>query len=108
MASTASQLAALGNDQQFQMRVRSIVIQVANTVIQEAPADPDTRRDFARKVISQPDTAARLAIPVANMTNLQAGATTYDFETAHVITDVSDAALLAQITAAWDVLSGNI
>lgn len=108
MPSTASQLAALANDQQFQMRVRSIMMQVANAVLQEPPADPDTRRNYARLVIQSPDVAQRAAIPVANTTNLIAGTTTYDFDTAHVITDVSDAALLAQITAAWDILSGNI
>jgi hypothetical protein len=106
MPSTASQLAALGNDQQFQMRVRSIVIQVAANVIQEPPATPDTRRTFARQMISNPETAQRLAIPVANMTNLKAGTTIYDFETAQIVTDVTDDALFSQITAAWDLLAG--
>jgi hypothetical protein len=106
MPSTAAELAALGSDQQFQMRVRSIVIQVAEVVIQEPPATPDARRNFAKQMISNPDTAARLAIPVANMVNLKAGTTSYDFEAAHVVTDVSDDALFSQITAAWDLLSG--
>lgn len=108
MPSTASELAALGNDPLFQLRIRSLVIQVANQVMTEPPATPDTRRQFARQMITQPDAAQRLAVPVANMTNVKAGDTTYDFATARVITDVSDAALLAQITAAWDVLSGNV
>lgn len=106
MPSTASELAALGNDHQFQLRVRSIVLQVAETVLQEPPATPDTRRAFARQMLANPDAAQRLAIPVANTTNLKAGATTYDFETAQVVTDVTDDALFSQITAAWDLLAG--
>lgn len=106
MASTAAELAALGNDQQFQLRVRSIVIQVAETVLQEPPANPDTRRNFARQMLAAPDAAQRLAVPVANTTNLKAGATTYDFEAGNVVTDVTDDALYAQITAAWDLLAG--
>lgn len=106
MPSTASQLAALGDDLQFQLRIRSIVIQVAEGVMQEAPATPDTRRIFARQMISNPGTAQQLAIPVANMTNVKAGATTYDFATAQVVTDVTDDALFSQISAAWDLLAG--
>lgn len=106
MASTASQLAALGNDSQFQLRVRSIVLQVANNVLQEAPQDPDTRREFAREMIQNPSAAQLVAIPIANTTNLVAGNTTYDFDTAQVLTDVSDAALFSQISAAWDLLAG--
>lgn len=106
MPSTASQLAALGNDSQFQMRVRSIVLQVAAGVIQEAPATPDKRRDFARQMLSNPDQAARLAVTVANTTNVIAGTTSYDFEVANVVTDVTDAALFGQISAIWDILAG--
>lgn len=108
MASTASQLAALGNDAQFQLRVRSLMLQVAVTVSNEAPQTPDTRRDFARRIIANPEVAQRSAIMVANTTNVIAGTTTYDFETAQVVSDVSDAALLSQITAAWDLLSGKV
>jgi hypothetical protein len=108
MPSTASQLAALGNDLQFQLRVRSIMLQVAATVAAEAPQDPDTRRNYARQVIQNPELAQRAAIPVANMTNVIAATTTYDFETGQVVTDITDAALFGQITAGWDLLSGNI
>jgi hypothetical protein len=107
MASTAAQLAALGNDQAFQMRVRSIVLQVAAQVYNETPVPPDDkRRAFARQMLANSDAAQRLAVPIANTTNLIAGNTTYDFEAAHVVSDVSDAALFAQITAAWDLLAG--
>lgn len=108
MPSTASQLAALGNDVQFQWRVRSIVLQVAVNVSNEAPQDPDTRREFARQVLQNPESAQRSAIAIANTTNLIAANTTYDFVSGHVVTDVTDAALFAQITAAWDLISGNI
>jgi hypothetical protein len=107
MASTASELAALGNDQQFQLRVRSIVLQVAGQVSQEAAQDPDTRRNYARQVVQNPEIAQRAAIPVANMTNVVAANTSYDFETGQVISDITDAALFGQVTAGWDVLSGN-
>lgn len=107
MPSTAAQLAALGNDQQFQLRVRSIVVQVAATVYNEAPVPPDDkRRAFARQMLANTDAAQRLAVPIANTTNLIAGTTTYDFIAAHVVTDVTDAALHAQITAAWNLLAG--
>lgn len=108
MPSTASQLAALGNDLQFQLRVRSIVLQVAVNVSNEAPQDPDTRRNFARMVLQNPEQAQRSAIAIANTTNVIAGTTTYDFESGHVKNDITDAALFAQITAAWDLISGNI
>lgn len=108
MPSTASELAALGNDQQFQLRVRSLMLQVAATIAEEAAQDPDTRRNYARNIIQNPELAQRAAIPVANMTNVIAANTTYDFDTGQVITDITDAALFGQITAGWDLLSGNI
>jgi len=108
MPSTASELAALGNDIQFQLRVRSIMLQVAAQIVEEPVGNPDTRRQYARTIIQSPEVAQRAAVPVANMTNVIAATTTYDFETSQVVSDITDAALFGQITAGWDLLSGNI
>jgi uncharacterized membrane protein len=48
----------------------------------------------------------RLAIIIANTTNLIAGNVTYDWLNNRPITDVSDAAILSQIAAVWNMLAG--
>ncbi len=106
MSSTAAQLAALGNDSQFQYRVRSLILQEAAVIYGEAPATPDTRRTFARNVLANNDVAQRLAVVIANRTNLVAGATSYDFTSGHVVTDVTDAAISSQIASDWNLLAG--
>ena len=106
MASTASQLSALGNDGQFQMRVRALLIQQAIVVYAEAPDTPDTRRNFAKQLITNTDMAVRLAIVIANTTNVIAGNITFDFVNNRPVTDVSDAELVSQIAAVWNMLAG--
>lgn len=106
MASTASQLAALGNDPQFQYRIRSLMLQQAAIVYAEVPANPDTRRIFAKTLLTDPFSAIKYAVLVANRTNILAGNTTYDFTSGHVITDVSDASIISQIATDWNMLAG--
>jgi hypothetical protein len=106
MSSTADQLAALGNDSSFRLRIQSLALQVAVTVYAEAPATPDTRRNFAKQILSNTNIAQNLANVLANRTNLVAGNTTYDFSTGHVKTDVTDAAISSQIASDWNMLAG--
>jgi hypothetical protein len=107
MASTAAQLNALGNDAQFRARVQSLLVQQAAVVYAEAPAIPDTRRNLAKQVLSNPSAfAANVAGVIANRPNLVAGTTTYDWNNAHPVTDVTDAAIQSQITTDWSMLAG--
>jgi hypothetical protein len=105
MASTAAQLAALGNDGQFQMRVRGIILNVAQTVYAEAPGT-EPRRQFARQMIQNSDAAQRLAIVVASMPALVAGTVTYDWDNGRPVTSVTDSAIVTQVTALWNLLAG--
>lgn len=106
MPSTAAQLAALGNDAQFQVRVRGIVLNVAATVYAEAPQTPDMRRAFARQVIANTDVAQRLAVAVASLPPLVAGTTTFDWDNNRPVTSVTDGALVTAIAAAWNMFAG--
>jgi hypothetical protein len=106
MASTADQLAALGNDSQFQLRVRGIILNVAQTVYAEAPGTPDTRRQFARQMLTNPDAAQRLAPVVASSPTLVAGTTTFDFANNRPVTNVTDGALVTAVAALWNALAG--
>lgn len=106
MSSNAAQLAALGNDLQFQLRVRSLVLQQAAVVYAEAPTTPDTRRTFAKSVLSNANIALQFAALLANRPNLVVGNTTYDFINAHIVTDVSDAAISSQIATDWSMMAG--
>lgn len=49
---------------------------------------------------------ANLVMVVATRTNVAAGNTTYDFANARVITDVTDAAILAQLGSDWSMMAG--
>lgn len=106
MPSTAAQLATLGNDQQFQLRIRSIILNVAATVYTESPATPDTRRQFARQIIQNSEAAQRLAIVVASLPALVNGTVTFDWDNNRPVTSVTDGALVTAITSAWNMLAG--
>ncbi len=65
------------------------------------------RKDFARYV--QQNTAGveeNWVMTVANRTNLVAGNTSYDFPNGRVVTDVTDAAIVAQLAADWSMMAG--
>lgn len=65
------------------------------------------RKDFAKYVMANTaGVAANLVMLVANRTNVQAGNTTYDFPTARVVTDATDAAILAQLGSDWSMMAG--
>jgi hypothetical protein len=106
MASTASQLAILANDSQFQMRVRGVVLNVAATVYSETPATPDTRREFSKRLMSNPDQAQRLAVVIASLPALVAGTVTFDWDSNRPVTSVTDAGLVTAVTSAWNMLAG--
>lgn len=65
------------------------------------------RKDFASYVMQ--NTAGVLAnriMTVANSTNVKAGTTTYDFATARIVTDATDAAILSQLAFDWSMMAG--
>jgi hypothetical protein len=49
---------------------------------------------------------ANLVMTVANRTNVLAANTTYDFISGHVVSDVTDAAITAQLSADWSMMAG--
>lgn len=49
---------------------------------------------------------ANLVMVVANRTNVLAANTTYDFPTNTVVSDVTDAAITAQLAADWSMMAG--
>lgn len=50
--------------------------------------------------------AANLVMVVANRTNVQAANTTFDWPSYRVVTDATDAAILAQLGADWSMMAG--
>ena len=65
------------------------------------------RQDFAKFVMANTaGVQSNLVATVANRTNLVAGNTTYDFPNGRVVTDVSDAAIVAQLAADWSMMAG--
>lgn len=49
---------------------------------------------------------ANLVMTVANRTNVLAANTSYDFAAGRVVSDVTDAAITAQLSADWSMLAG--
>ncbi len=65
------------------------------------------RKDFAKFVMANvAGVQANLIATVANGTNLVAGNTSHDFPTGRTVTDVTDAAILAQLSADWSKMAG--
>ncbi|HKW09277.1 MAG TPA: hypothetical protein VJO33_02795 [Gemmatimonadaceae bacterium] len=96
----------LGVDPIFISRCAPIMCDVASTVLVETGIGPthQQRADYARKVIASPSLAAIQAAPfLAQTTNV---ASTISFEDTGITTTVTDPALLSQINASWNDLSG--
>lgn len=109
MASTADQLAALGNDNQFRLRVQSLLVQQAGVVYGEGTGVTNhaTRAAFAKQVLNNPGGIAQnVAAVIASRPNLVAQNTTMDWATGRVKTDATDAQIQSQISTDWDMLSG--
>lgn len=108
MASTADQLAALGNDSQFRLRIQSLLVQQAGVVYAEV-GDPNhaTRVIFAKQVNNNAaQVAQNVAAVIVNRTNLVAATTTYNFATGHIETSATDAQIQSQLATDWNMLSG--
>lgn len=109
MASTADQLAALGNDVQFRLRIQSLLVQQAGVVYAESGGTPNhaIRVAYAKEVLKNAGGVAQnVAAVIVNRTNLVAGTTTWNFATGHPETNVADAAIQSQLATDWDMLSG--
>jgi len=104
MAISTSRLASLlGIDPTFQARVATILLGEASTVLAETPSQP-ARVAYAQRVINNPAFTAATAAPFLAQTTNVVG--TITMEDTGVVTSVTDAALLAQISASWDDLAG--
>ena len=98
---------ALANTAQFQGRCAYILATVAMTVRAESAgtANHAERDALARYIIADPQGyAAKVAVVIAGTTNVvAAGTSTVD---GVLVSNATDAALLAQITDIWNVLAG--
>lgn len=103
MAATAAQLSALGSDQKFQDRIKSLLIQQAGVVYGQGASTPGYA--YARQIL-QGSVNPLVAQIIANRTNLVASNVSYDFNEGHVITDATDAAIQSQIATDWAMLAG--
>jgi hypothetical protein len=108
MAATTSQLVALSQDQAFIRRARAIILEVCAAVYLEDPQTPNhgARVSFANKLIQQPGLADGLVSLLVTRVNLVASNVTYSFDTGQILTDASDAAILAQVTSDWNMFAG--
>lgn len=65
------------------------------------------RKDFAKFVMSNTaGVQSDLVMTVANRTNVAAANTTFDFPTGRIVSDVTDAAILAQLASDWSMMAG--
>ena len=105
---TTNELIALGNDQDFRQRIRTLMLVQAGVVYNENPATANhtARANFASKIAQSPGLADALASALAARTNLQASVVTYDFNAHRVVTDATDAAISSQIATDWNYLAG--
>jgi|SRR5215467_1785647 len=107
MAISTSRLASLlGQDPTFIARLTATLCGEATTVLDESGvgASHAARAQYAQRVIQNPPVMAALAAPlIAQSTNVVG---TITIEDTGVVTSVTDAALLAQVGASWNTLSG--
>jgi hypothetical protein len=101
---------ALSNDPSFIQRIQFLLTQEATVVLAEVNTTPNhvLRVQYARQVIQNAQQAAIAAsVTIASSTNLVAANTTINpGSPITVTTDATDAAILAQISALWNALSG--
>jgi hypothetical protein len=108
MSATTAQLNALANDGTFRARVRNLVLQEAAVVYAESGATTGhaARSAYAISLVQTPSKADELAKVIVTRTNLVASNITYDWERQIVLTDATDASILSQIAADWNLLAG--
>lgn len=96
----------LGQDLVFISRCKVQMLDVADGVLAEqAVAHHAERAAYARQTIQSPDATARGAAQyIARSTNVTAAG--IDMTDQGPLALITDAALLAQISAAWNVLAG--
>jgi hypothetical protein len=100
---------ALALDPNFQTRVRSCLSNVAWQVITEAENVPKhaERAAFARSVINNVDNYARQYAPwLVTRTNVNAFATSYNFQAGAVVTAAGDADIESQLHTDWNDIAG--
>jgi hypothetical protein len=109
MANDSYSQQRLAQDPIFQGRIRSALSVVAWQVLGEDVTTPnhDKRIAFARQTLTNLTFGAQSIAPwMVERPNLQAFATSYDFESGAVVTAAADADLQSQLMTDWDVLSG--
>ncbi len=107
MAATTDQLSALGNDSQFQRRIKSLFVQQAAVVYAEDPATPNhaVRVQYAKQIL-QGAINLNVAQVLVNRTNLVGSNISYNFADGAIVTDATDAAIASQIATDWNMLAG--
>jgi hypothetical protein len=109
MPTTPRSQSALALDQNFQRRLSGLLLAQAGAVAAE---DPTTEFHTQRRILAQQIlTNSQFMVPalaptIANSTNLVVANTTYNFEAFAVETSATDAEILSQIGALWNVLAG--
>ncbi len=108
MAASSDQSSALGNDQKFQQRVKSLLIQQAGITYTEDPATPNhaVRVQYAKQILQGSINFINVAQVLVNRTNLVGSNITYNFTSGNVITDATDGAIASQIATDWNMLAG--
>jgi hypothetical protein len=104
MAATADQLSALGNDQHFQQRVKSLLVQQAGVVY--AQGSGAIGYNYAKQILQGAINFVNVAQVLVNRTNLVASNVTYNFASGNIVTDATDAAIQSQIATDWSMLAG--
>ena len=105
---TSAQLIALGNDNSWRQRIKSLMYQIAAQVDAEDPGAPNhtARVNFAFKVVSTPGVPESYASWFTMRTNVTGTNVTYNFSDAQITSDATDAAILSQIATDWNFLAG--
>jgi hypothetical protein len=96
----------LGRDQVFISRCKVQMLDVADNVLIEQNIPHHAQRaNYARQVVLNPDGTATMAAQyLARTTNVTAAG--IDMTDQGPVANVSDAGLLSQINAAWNILAG--
>lgn len=107
MAASTDQLIALGQDPNFRLRVRNLMLLESAVIYGESAgtANHAARALLAAKLAAQPSLADQFADYLATRTNLVASTVAYDFGKRAVVTDATDAAIRSQINSDWNQMA---
>jgi len=111
MANDSYTQMALGDDANFQRRMRANLMSVSWEILNEADTVEfhDQRANFARQVINNPDLYVRnISAWIVMRPNLFSFATTYSFPAMAVISAAGDPDIQSQLMTDWNDLAGVV